>query len=382
LSTATLLHWVATCPEETKGVLVDELTALGAVNLVPAYRAVAFHADLATGYRAHLVLRTASRIQRVVATFPARTLDDILVATRAVAWPAFVRAHRPFMVAPILADLPARALTEDAVARTVADALLLSFHDAGAPAPRENAEAEEPVTVVAHLRDGAVTLALDTAGRALHKRGWRVPGHPAVLKETLAAAVLLMAGYDGTQTLLDPMCGSGTLSIEAAYIALNKGPLIHRKKDGFGLEHHAGFDRAVWRRVSDEVRAAKRESLPAPIHTSDLREAYVEVARQSALRARVEKHLAFSTRPFETLQPPTPRGLVVANVPYGERIGRGQQTQMYQMVAQVLRTRFAGWRSALLVPAEVPRGPLSMPGTRELPLMNGALPVRLLLTDH
>ena len=344
-------------------------------DLRPIYRGVAFEADLETGYRAHLWLRTASRIQRIVADLPARSAGELEAAAAAIAWRHWLRSRFPFTVSPILTDAEARAVGEAAVQGAIAGAVARSFTEASEPAPRFDPEADDPVTLMAHLRGGICTLGLDTAGRALHKRGWRLGGHPAVLKETLAASILLLAGYDGSEPLLDPMCGSGTLAIEGAYIALRKAPLIHRAKDDFGFERQAGFDRPLWRRVSDQARASKLAAPPAPIFASDVREAYVELARKTALRARVEKHIRFSTASFHELEPPAPGGLLVANLPYGERIG----ALSLREVGRTLRGKLAAWRAALLLPAAAPTKELGLAPERELALKNGALDVRLLL---
>jgi 23S rRNA G2445 N2-methylase RlmL len=375
-------RWVATCPEETKGVLQDELRALGVTEQTPIYRGVAFEADNATAYRAHLWLRTASRIQRTLAVVDASSISALETAVRALPWTAWVRPHRPVAFSPILADAAAEALGKEDVAATLGRALLAAFADAGEAAPRLASAGDDlAVGVVAFVRGGTCTLALDTAGRALHKRGWRLNGHPAVLKETLAASMLLLAGYDGSEPLLDPMCGSGTLVIEAAYIALNKAPLIHRGKDDFGLEHTAGFDRTLWRKTQDAARAARRTSPPAPLFGYDLRLTYTELARQTALRARVERFITWGTSPFQALPPPAPRGLMVANLPYGERIGRGQLEEVCNDLGRTLKARFGGWRVALLVPPEAARGVLNLRNVRDIPLMNGALPVKLLLGE-
>jgi len=371
----TAVRWLATCPDETKEVLAGELRQLGVPDPRPIYRGVAFEADLETGYRAHLWLRTASRLQRIVADLPARSAGELETAAAAMAWPAWLRPRVPFTVSPILTDAEARAMGEEAVRGAIAGAVARGFAAASEPAPRFDPEADDPVTLMAHLRGGVCTLGLDTAGRALHKRGWRLGGHPAVLKETLAASLLLLAGYDGGEPLLDPMCGSGTLAIEGAYLALGKAPLIHRGKDEFGFERLAGFDRPLWRRVSDEARASKRAAPRAPIFASDLRHEYVELARQSALRARVERHVHFSTASFHELAPPAPGGLLVANLPYGERIG----ALSLREVGRTLRGRFAAWRAALLLPAAAPAKELGLTPERELALKNGALDVRLLL---
>ena len=378
---AAPVRWIATCPDDTKGVLVAELQALGVREPRPIYRGAAFEATLEVGYRAHLCLRTASRIQRIVADVPAGSPAALEAAVAALGWSAWLLARYPFTVSPILTDAEAKALGEPAVRDAVARGIARSFAAAGLPAPRFDGEADDAVTLVAHLRAGVCTLGLDTAGRALHKRGWRLGGHPAVLKETLAASVLLLAGYDGSEPLLDPMCGSGTLVIEGAYIALHKAPLIHRGKDDFGFEHQAGFDRALWRRVSEQARAAKLPAPPAPIFASDVQPDFVELARKTALRARVEKHITFATASLYDLQPPAPRGLLVANLPYGERIGRGQFAALYQEVGRTLRERFQKWRAALLVPAAAPGDAIGLRARREIPLVNGALEVRLLLFE-
>lgn len=373
------MRWIATCPHETVKVLAAELRALGIQEQTTLHRGVAFDADLEAAYRAHLGLRTASRIQRVVGEFAVPDLSALHAGLQQIAWPSFLRSHRPFTVVPALTDPHAQALGETAVIESVVQSVQKGAFEKSAP--RFDPEAENPITIVLFVRNGTCVLGIDTAGRALHKRGWRLTGHPAVLKETLAASILLLAGYTGQEPLLDPMCGSGTIAIEAAYIALHKAPLIHRGKDDFALEHLAGFDRTLWRRVSDQLRAAKKNVLPAPIYASDIRAEYVDVARASALRARVEKYLEFAVKPFQEWAPPAPSGLLVANLPYGERIGAGVINTLYREIGQVIQSRFSNWRIALLVPADAPIHLLTLKAHQEVPLMNGALPVKLLLTS-
>ncbi len=371
------MRWIATCPHETVEVLAAELSALGIRDQNKLHRGIGFETDLETAYRAHLSLRTASRIQRVVGEFAVPDINALRAGLQKIAWPEWLRSHRPLTVTPALTDPHAQALGEEAVIKSVVDSIQKSTFERGAP--RFDPEADNPITIVLFIRNGTCVLGLDTAGRALHKRGWRMTGHPAVLKETLAASILLLAGYTGQEPLLDPMCGSGTIAIEAAYIALNKAPLIHRGKDDFALEHLAGFDRTLWRRVSDQLRAAKKDALPEPIYASDIRAEYVEVARASALRARVEKHIDFSAKPFQEWVPPKPSGLLVANLPYGERIGAGAINALYREIGSVIKQRFSNWRIALLTPSDAPIHLLTLKKRREISLMNGALPVKLLL---
>ncbi len=373
------MRWIATCPHETVDVLAAELEALKIRERKILHRGVAFEADLETAYRAHLYLRTASRIQRVISEFALPSLESLHDELKKISWPEWLRSHRPFTVMPTLTDAAAEDLGEDPILSAVVESVQNSAFEKSPP--KFDPEAENPITIVLFLRNKTCVLAIDTAGRALHKRGWRTTGHPAVLKETLAASMLLLAGYTGHEPLLDPMCGSGTIAIEAAYIALNKAPLIHRGKDDFALEHLAGFDRALWRRVSDQLRAAKKNALPAPIYASDLRQEYVNVARAAALKARVEKYLEFSAKPFQDWFPPAPTGLLIANLPYGERIGGGIIPGLYREIGRTLKQHFSKWRVALLVPAEAPASSLGLKPDREIPLMNGALPVKLLITN-
>lgn len=375
-----MTQWTATCPHESVEVLSAELESLGITRLEKLYRGVRFDCDLKTAYSAHLLLRTASRIQRVIAKFEATQLSMIQVALSELRWEDWLRSHRAFTVQPALTDRDAEKIGEDSIITAISQSIQTSAFTKGPP--RFDPNGDDPITIVPFIRNGSCVLGIDTAGRALHKRGWRTGDHPAVIKETLAATILMLAGYTGDETLLDPMCGSGTIPIEAAYIALNKAPLIHRGKDDFALEHLAGFDRALWRQVQDTLRANKRSTLPAPIFASDINSNYIATAKKCSLRARVEKYLDFSVAPFQNVSPPTPTGLLVANLPYGERIGRGTIHELYRSIGQVMKERFSRWRIALLVPADAPIHLLRLRVTREYSLMNGMLQVRLLVVDR
>src|SRR5881394_3236577 len=151
------MRWIATCPDETKGVLEAELARLGADALRPIYRGVAFEADLETGYRAHLMLRTASRIQRIVADLPARGIEELAAAAAAIRWPEWLLDRFPFAVSAILTDAESRSMGDEPVQAAVASAVFNSFARAGVPAPRHDPEAREPVTLVAHVRAGVCT---------------------------------------------------------------------------------------------------------------------------------------------------------------------------------------------------------------------------------
>jgi len=378
---ADAMRLIATCPEETKPALVQELESLGATHLVPGFRAVTFDADAALFYELHLKLRTASRILRVVKEVPAKHPPMLYSQVRRISWCELFDGQHGFMVESLGADAEG-GMTPKQVITQVREGIRDVFNRELGRAPPVDTD-EPKVVVVAHLAQGRCMLSLDTSGKSLHKRGYRESGHPAPLKETLAAAILVMAGYDGTQPFMDPMCGSGTLAIEAAMMAVRKAPRIHRKKGEFYFEWLKGFDRQLWRTTQDRVRAEKLEAPPAPIVASDIDASYVAMAQKSALKARVEKYMTFATRRFQDCEPCAERGLLVTNLPYGDRIGsrEGDVRQLYEEVGDTLKQKFSGWRAAILAASESPHKAIGLRPSRTIALMNGSIPCKLLLFD-
>lgn len=376
------MRLVATCPEETKAALVDELQSLGVPDPRPAFRAVEFEVEPRLGYELHLRLRTASRLFRVLKEVPAHHPQMLHSQVRRIRWPELFDARRGFMVESVGVETGPGSVAARQVITQVREGIRASFEAAGGPVPPVDTD-EPKVVVVAHMARGRCTLSFDTAGKALHKRGYRESGHPAPLKETLAAAILRFAGFDGTQAFLDPMCGSGTLAIEAAMVAVRKAPQIHRRKGEFGLEWLSDFDRRLWREVQDAVRAEKLDAPPAPLVASDIEARFVEMARKSALKARVEKYLQFAVARVQDVEPPAERGLLVTNLPYGDRIGGtdADLRQLYEEVGDTLKQRFGGWRAAIFAAAASPYKAIGLKPGRTIALMNGSIPCRLLLFE-
>jgi putative N6-adenine-specific DNA methylase len=378
---ADAMRLIATCPEETKPALVQELEPLGATGLVPGFRAVSFEASDELFYELHLKLRTASRILRIIKEVPAKNPPMLYSQVRRIPWCELFDAQHAFMVESLGADAEG-GMTPKQVITQVREGIREVFGRELGHAPPVDTE-EPKVVIVAHLARGRCTLSLDTSGKSLHKRGYRESGHPAPLKETLAAAILLMAGYDGTQPFMDPMCGSGTLAIEAAMMAVRKAPRIHRKKGEFYFEWLKGFDRQLWRATQDRVRAEKLEAPPAPIIASDIDAGYVAMAQKSALKARVERYITFATRRFQDCEPCAERGLLVTNLPYGDRIGsrEGDVRQLYEEVGDTLKQKFSGWQAAILAASASPYKAIGLKPSRTIALMNGSIPCKLLLFE-
>ncbi len=373
------MQLIATCPEETKPALVLELEALGARSIAPGYRAVAFEASDALFYELHLKLRTASRILRVIKEVPAKSPEMLRSQVQRIRWDQLFDARHGFMVE---SQGDESGMAPKQIITQVRESIREAFGRTQGVAPVVD-RSEPKVVVVAHMRHGRCTLSFDSSGKSLHKRGYREQGHPAPLKETLSAAILIMAGYDGSQAFMDPMCGSGTIAIEAAMIAVHKAPQIHRKKGEFHFEWLKDFDRGLWRVTQDRVRAEKLQAPAAPVVASDISAAYVEMAKKSALDARVEKYMTFNTGRFQDAEPPATTGILVTNLPYGERIGssEGDIAQLYEEVGDTLKQKFSGWQAAILAAAASPYKAIGLKPKRTIALMNGSIPCKLLLFE-
>jgi putative N6-adenine-specific DNA methylase len=376
-----VMRLIATCPEETKPALMQELEASGATGLVPGFRAVSFEASEELFYELHLKLRTASRILRVVKEVPAKNPPMLYSQVRRIPWSELFEAQHAFMVESLGTDAGGGMTLKQVITQVREGIRDVFSREAGTVPP---VDTEEPkVVVVAHLAHGRCMLSLDTSGKSLHKRGYRESGHPAPLKETLAAAILLMAGYDGSQPFMDPMCGSGTLAIEAAMITVRKAPRIHRKKGEFYFEWLKNFDRPLWRATQDRVRAEKLEAPLAPVVASDIDASYVAMAQKCALKARVERYMTFATRRFQDCEPCAERGLLVTNLPYGDRIGsrEGEVRQLYEEVGDTLKQKFSGWQAAILAASASPYKAIGLKPSRTIAIMNGSIPCKLLLFE-
>jgi putative N6-adenine-specific DNA methylase len=285
-------------------------------------------------WRANLWLRGAGRVLARIDAFPVRHLAHLDARARRVDWAAVLRRDVPFRVEASCAA--SRIWHSGAAAQRIATAIRETLG-----APESDAAA---VTVMARIEHDLCTISVDTSGEPLHRRGWKQAVNPAPLRETLAALFLRQCGYDGTEPLLDPMCGAGTFVIEAAEIAAGLNPGRLR---AFAFEHLAGFDAGAWA----QMRGVRRERAPAlRCHGSDRDAGAVEMARANAGRAGVSAWAAFRQAPVSDVAPPEgPPGLVIVNPPYGGRMGEAARLlPLYQAFGRVMRERFAGWRVGLV----------------------------------
>ena len=377
------LNFIAICSEDAVTAVAKELETYGAENVKPGYKAVSFDADQALAYRLHLKLQTPSRLLQVIRRASGSSIPVLTNQARKIKWNEYFRPDTTYLVEGVAGDRGPGNPSATDISKAIRMGLEDFFRHKELPVPKVDLK-NPKIKVVAHVHGGELTLSLDSTGKSMHKRGYRMENHPAPVKENMAAALLYLAGYDGTQNFYDPMCGSGTIAIEASFMSLNKAALIHRRKGEFAFENFVSYDSQLWRRVQDEARLGKRDEPQGLIFASDIEAKYVDASRENALRARVEKYIRFYQGSFFNLDAPAPSGLLLSNLPYGERIGQNQEDQLiefYKKVGDTLKQKYSGWQAALLVGAETPYKYIGLRPKRKIPIDNGGIPCRLLIFD-
>ncbi|KZC15675.1 23S rRNA (guanine(2445)-N(2))/(guanine(2069)-N(7))-methyltransferase [Rhodanobacter sp. FW510-R12] len=376
----------ATCPKGMEYLLRDELVALGAGDVREALAGAHFAGTLETAYRACLWSRLASRILLPLAEFDAADDDALYRGVQAIDWSEHLAAHATFAVD---AGTAMSKLTHSQfIGLRVKDAVVDQFRQRDGSRP--GIDTDEPdIRINVRVRRDRATLSLDLAGSPLHRRGWREEQGEAPLKENLAAAMLLRARwpevYAAGGALLDPMCGSGTLLIEGALMASDVASGLRREYFGFlGWQQH---DIALWRGLLDEAKQRAETGLRALrpcFFGSDADTRMVQTAKRNAQEAGVAGFFTLDRQDVAHAAPPpgVDYGLVITNPPYGERLGdRAEMPKLYRVLGDTLRSRFSGWRAAVLAgDVELGRA-MQLHADKRYALYNGALETVLLTFD-
>jgi len=300
---------------------------------------VAWRGDARSMMRANLWLRTASRVVVRVARFRATAFYELEKSARRIPWATFLGANtRPaFRVTTHKSKL----YHSDAVAERAAGAIEATVkgarvvEDAG-----DDGEGDEQLILVRLLHDRC-TISVDSSGELLHRRGYRQAVAKAPMRETLAAAMLLASGWDGSVPLLDPMCGSGTIAIEGALIARRMAPGLERR---FAFERWPGFDATIWKEIVGAARSEILPRSPVVIQASDRDAGAIEAARSNAERAGVANDIELAVQPISAITPPSVQGLIATNPPYGVRVGEADRVRnLYAQLGKVMSAKCGGW---------------------------------------
>jgi len=379
-----MLTLFATCARGVEAVLADELRSIGASGVRPARAGVGFAGDVRTAYAACLWSRTASRVLMPLAKVSATDADTLYAGVLDIPWEQHLSPSGTLSVDFATDSNPAFRNTMFGALKAK-DAIVDRLRDLFGERPSIDTTAPD-LRVNVRVRSGIATVSIDLTGDALHRRGYREPGvqGEAPLKESLAAAMLLLSGWKDTAAaggaLADPMCGSGTLLIEGAWIAGDVAPGLLRSHWGF--TGWLGHEADVWDDLlaaADDRAEAGLAALP-PIEGWDADPSAVALAEANIARAGLRGRVKVGVRGIDAFEPPVgaTHGLVAVNPPYGERIGEAAAaTELYRILGDRLRAGFEGWSFGVLAGDDAHAGALGLMPAATHSLFNGAIPVRL-----
>jgi putative N6-adenine-specific DNA methylase len=363
------------CPRGLEDALASELADLGAGEIARAEGGVGFAGEIDLAYRANLESRLASRVLWRVGDAPYRSEGDIYDSAYRLDWPRWFRADRTLRVDVAATHSPLKSL-EFATLR-IKDAVCDRHRASGGTRPSVDKQRPD-VRVHAHLTADQVTYYLDTSGEPLFKRGYRRETAEAPLRENLAAGLLRLAGWTPGTPLLDPLCGSGTIVVEAALIALDIAPGLQRR---FGFQKLGWYDGPTWQRIKQAAQRRKRPPASAgslaTIYASDSDAQAVVQCRANLAAADVAGAVIVEHADILRRAAPAPSGVIVANPPYGVRLaGSEALAAFYPRLGDALKQRFAGWTAYLLSgDTRLPKL-IGLKASRRTPLFNGALECR------
>lgn len=369
LTSASSFEMVAKTFRGLEPVLASELERLGARDVKCLNRAVSFAGNLAMLYKANLWLRTALRILRPLSTFRCRNEVELYSGIMAVKWDRYFSVDDTLAIDTVVkSDHFPHSLYAGLKAK---DAIVDQFRNSYGKRP--SVDTQNPtVQIHIHLMDSQCTVLLDSSGESLHRRGYRKHTNIAPLNEVLAAGMLLLAGWDGQSDFVDPMCGSGTLPIEAALIAYNIPPGIFR--GSFAFEKWKDFDKELFETIYNDD--SSQRDFSHKIYGSDLSATSVKIAMENAKMAAMHQKIIFSETPFEALKAPAEKGLLVTNPPYGERMTKFDMGAFYKVIGDTFKHGWKGWDAWLISSNLEALKSVGLRPADKFTLFNGALECR------
>lgn len=367
------MNCFAAVPRGSEEVAASELEALGIRTAKPGKGGVAFVTDRSGLYRANLWLRTASRVLVQLAVFPCKSPEELYAGVFALAWADMIT---PTMTLAVDCSLRDSALTHSGfVALKTKDAVVDRIRETCGSRP--NVDTASPdVRINVHLHKNVCTVSLDSSGDSLDRRGYRIERNEAPLRETLAAAVVALTGWDGTVPLVDPMCGSGTIPAEAALLAARMPPGLQRS---FGFQRWLDFDSRLWDKLINEAETGILK-IPAGLVTGyDQDSKALLLAARNIAKAGLEGQVHFFHAALQDFQPEGDKGVVIINPPYGVRMGEEDDLrELYCQIGDVMKKRCRGWTGYVLTGNLELAKYIGLKASRRHVLFNGPIECRLL----
>ncbi len=366
----------ATCPRGLEELLAEDIGAAGGKQIAITPGGAGFSGTLENCYRLNLESRIATRVLWRVASADFHNEADIYRLAYEVAWPKLFKVEHSIRVYVTAIRAPFKSL--EFITLKVKDAVCDRFRADCGKRPDVNTAAPD-IRIHLFVTDKAATLYLDTSGEPLWLRGQKIAKVAAPLKENLAAGMLRLAGWTPDQPLLDPMCGSGTLLLEAAGIALGDAPGLARDMKDFGFTRLTNYQPSLWRRLC-MAAAERRVAAPSRLQIwgSDIDDDAVARSAQNLAHAGLDDLIEIRRADLLEISPPMASGVLVTNPPYGERIGEAAElAAFYPRLGDALKRNFAGWNCWFLsADTNLPKA-IGLKPARKMPLYNGALECRL-----
>ncbi|APR03362.1 THUMP domain-containing class I SAM-dependent RNA methyltransferase [Thauera chlorobenzoica] len=360
------------CPRGLETLLAEELGRFGARTVQPLHGGVSWEGDWAACQRANLESRLATRVMWRVAQGRYRAEVDIYKLAYSVTWAKWFTADDTIRIYVTAQKSPLKSL--EFITLRVKDAVCDHFRTVAGRRP--NVDTADPaVRIHLFLTADTATLYIDTSGAPLYKRGFKPAAVEAPLKENLAAGILRLSGWTPGETLLDPMCGSGTFLIEAAMMALDIAPGLGRR---FGFERFRHHERSTWAAVRRAAESRRQAPRVLPLFGSDIVGEWVRRSRVNLDAAGLADCVRLDRADLLERTPPAAEGVMVANPPYGVRLGEAEElAAFYPQLGDALKQRWGGWRCYFFsADVELPKR-IGLKASRRTPLFNGALECRL-----
>lgn len=367
-------QYFATVARGLEPLMVEELEKLGAKSVEPGFCGAAFKGDRTLLYRVNLWARLPFRILLRLDEFDCEDSNDLFKGIQRTDWSQYLRPSNTLAVT-------ATGKTDE-LNHTHFNALqaknAIVHQQTQTFGERSDVDTHTPdLRVNVHLHQGRATVSIDSSGDSLHRRGYRPAVGAAPLKESLASALIQMSGWQPDQPFFDPLCGSGTLPLEAGMRSLKIAPGLFR--DRFGFETWLDYDDTLWENLLNEAESQQKADLAAFIGGSDRDPNVLIQAHSNAQKCGLEHLLSFRQKELADVEAPTDSGILICNPPYGERLGADDDLgAFYKLLGNVLKQRFKGWTAYVLSGNKALSGNIGLKSASRTPVYNGALLCQLM----
>ena len=365
--------YFATVSRGLEEVAARELSNLGAEDVRPDFTGVHFSGDKRLLYKANLWMRTSFRILKPIARVKSFNGDELYRSVQKLDWSKYLT---PDMTLAVTCTGKNKLLNHTHFTALQIKNSVTDWQKVRG-GKRSSVDTENPdVLINAHIDQKHCIISLDSSGSSLHRRGYRPAIGAAPMKETLAAALLDLAEWTPDMPFLDPMCGSGTLPIEATLKALNIAPGLYRN---FGFQNWLDYDRDLWSSLVKDASERQKRDLDIPIIGSDRDLKVIRQAFVNAENSGLEDYVKFARRNLSEIQPPADRGVIICNPPYGVRLGdEAELGELYTQLGDIFKQRFKGWTAYIFTGSMKLSKQVGLRTSKRIKLYNGAIPCTLL----